>query len=343
MMHRLIGREPIDFNPRGGYLTGSRVLITGAGGSIGSELARLVDRFDPAELVLFGHGESTLLAANDSIGGRGVADLDDIRDAARVCDAFIRYSPEVVFHVAALKHQPVLERLPYEAFKTNVLGSCNVMAYANACGYTHTFVNVSTDKAADPVCVLGASKRIAERVASAHGFTSVRFGNVIGSRGSVLHTFARQLANGEPITVTNPDVDRFFMTPSEAARSVVLAGSFTDRSAAYVMDMGAPVKIADLALRMAEFMGVTPNVVFTGLRPGEKLHERLLGVREYGHQVTGYPFRKVLVPKLEPTELNLVVVDGELVSSDSQLVVQPADVIKQAMINIAYRDLEGAE
>lgn len=225
----LLGRAPVDTDVQSiaGYLAGQRVLITGAGGSIGSELCRQVDKFKPAALMMLDRDESALHAVRLSLYGK--ADLDspnvilaDIRDADRIREVFLRYQPDVVFHAAALKHLAMLERYPEEAWKTNVLGTITLLEAACESGVSK-FINVSTDKAANPSSMLGRSKRIGERLVAGTAarcggtFLSVRFGNVLGSRGSVLTTFAEQLSSGAPLTVTHPDVTRFFMTVPEAS------------------------------------------------------------------------------------------------------------------------------
>jgi FlaA1/EpsC-like NDP-sugar epimerase len=311
---RLLGRDPIDVDVDSSHVTGRRVLVTGAGGSIGSELCRQVARLSPAELVMLGHGESTLLAANATVGGVGTPVLADIRDRERIRQVFVEHSPQVVFHAAALKHQPVLEREPDEAIKSNVWGTANVLAAA-AYVNVETLVNVSTDKAADPCCVLGASKRLAERMTAWYAprrWVSVRFGNVIGSRGSVLGVFARQLAAGDHLTVTSPDVDRYFMTPAEAARLVIVAGAIGNPGEALVLDMGKPVRIVDIARRMAAFMGLDPPIVYTGLRPGEKLHEDLIAADEHPTRPSHPLIDHVTVPPLNPEGVAGINVYAEL-------------------------------
>lgn len=300
---RLLDRDPITTSVDASYITGRTVLVTGAGGSIGAELCRQVARLDPAELVLLGHGESTLAATNATINGAGTLALADLRDRGRIRDVFAVYRPQVVFHAAALKHQPVLEREPAEAVKTNVWGTANVLDAAAANGAS-VLVNISTDKACDPTCVLGASKRLAERMTAWYAprqWMSVRFGNVIGSRGSVLGVFARQLAEGGPLTITSPEVDRYFMTAQEASQLVLAAGAIGQPGEALVLDMGKPVRIVDLAQRMATFMGVDLPVVYTGLRPGEKLHENLIGAAEQSIRPHHPLIDHVTVPPLNPS------------------------------------------
>lgn len=288
----LLGRNPIDTDLESiaGYLTGKRVLVTGAGGSIGSELCRQIHRFAPSELLMLDRNENALHAVQLSIEGRALLDspnilLGNIRDAEAINKLFRDVQPDVVFHAAALKHLPILERFPIEAFKTNVLGTLNVLRAAESVGVKR-FVNVSTDKAADPTSVLGYTKRIAERLTShiareASGtYQSVRFGNVLGSNGSVLHTFRAQVEAGGPITVTHPDVTRYFMTVSEAVQLVIQAGAIGSDGEALVLDMGTPVKIDDVARRLAAQSPRPIQIVYTGLRDGEKCHEVLLGDAE---------------------------------------------------------------
>ncbi|MDR7252072.1 FlaA1/EpsC-like NDP-sugar epimerase [Nocardioides sp. BE266] len=273
-----------------GYVTGKRVLVTGAGGSIGSELCRQLHRYGPAELIMLDRDESALHAVQLSIHGRALLDspdvvLNDIRDATALRQIFQDRRPEVVFHAAALKHLPMLEQYPHEAMKTNVLGTSNVLRAARDVGVT-TFVNISTDKAADPTSVLGYSKRVAERLTAAvaqeseGAYISVRFGNVLGSRGSVLHTFTSQIASGGPVTVVHPEVTRYFMTVEEAVQLVVQAGAIGEDGEVMILDMGEPVKIVDVARQLIAMSGKNVDIVYTGLREGEKLHEILFGGAE---------------------------------------------------------------
>lgn len=290
----LLGRGSIDtdIDAIASYLSGKRVLVTGAGGSIGSELCRQIHRFSPAELVMLDRDESLLHAVQLSIDGRGQLDsralvVADIRDRERMCEVFDEWTPQVVFHAAALKHVPLLEMHPEEAHKTNVLGTQNLLDEAARIG-VERFVNISTDKAADPMNVLGFTKREAEQrtaamAASSNGtYMSVRFGNVLGSRGSVLTAFREQIANGGPVTVTHPDVTRYFMTVGEAVQLVIQAGAIGNDGEILILDMGEPVKIADVAQRMVDAEGGDIDVVFTGLREGEKMHEILLAENEAG-------------------------------------------------------------
>ncbi len=286
----LLGRQPVrlDEEAIAREITGKRVLVTGAGGSIGSELCRQIHRFGPAELMMLDRDESALHAVQLSIHGRAMLDtgetiLADIRDVASLERIFLQRRPEVVFHAAALKHLPLLESYPAEAWKTNVVGTGHVLRAAERAGVS-TFVNVSTDKAANPTSVLGYSKRVAERMtadtaARADGrYVSVRFGNVLGSRGSVLKAFENQIRDGGPVTVTHPEVSRFFMTIAEACQLVLQAAAVGRDGEALVLDMGEPVRIVDMAHMLIERSGRGHvEIVYTGLRAGEKMNEELFG------------------------------------------------------------------
>lgn len=275
-----------------GIIAGKRVLITGAGGSIGSELCRQVYRFQPAKLFMLDRDEGGLHHTQLSLTGRALLDDDsivlaDIRDGESIRELFQQLKPQVVIHAAALKHQPLLERFPDEAWKTNVLGTEHVLVAAEDCG-AEIIVNVSTDKAANPCCVLGDSKRVAERLTAAraergaHGrWVSVRFGNVLGSRGSVVETFMGQLKRGNALTVTDPSVRRYFMTIPEAAQLVLQAALVGESGETLVLDMGEPMFIEDLARGLMSLAGRNDlNVEYTGLRPGEKMSEELFDDRE---------------------------------------------------------------
>lgn len=291
-MRDILGRAAIDtdLSAIAGYVSGKRVLVTGAGGSIGSELCRQLDKFGPAELMMLDRDESALHGVQLSIRGRALLDsdeviLNDIRDLEALREIFHARRPEVVFHAAALKHLPMLEQYPHEAMKTNVLGTANVLQVSDEVGVS-TFVNISTDKAADPKSVLGYSKRVAERLTAATArradgtYISVRFGNVLGSRGSVLHAFTAQIGAGGPVTVTHPDITRYFMTVEEAVQLVIQAGAIGDDGEVMILDMGQPVKIVDVARQLIAQSGKQVEIVFTGLRDGEKLHEQLFGGAE---------------------------------------------------------------
>jgi FlaA1/EpsC-like NDP-sugar epimerase len=314
----LLGRREttIDIAAIAGYLEGRRVLVTGAGGSIGSELCRQVAKFNPSRLVMLDRDESGLHQVQLSLDGRGMLDdrnlvVADIRDQQRLDEVFAEHRPQVVFHAAALKHLPLLEMHPSEALKTNIIGTYQILQTALRYGVDR-LVNISTDKAAEPVSVLGYSKRITERLTAAadesHAGTycSVRFGNVLGSRGSVLTAFEAQVEAGGPITVTHPDVSRFFMTVQEAVRLVVQAGAIDSTGEVLVLDMGEPVLIADVAKRFADAAEQHIQVVYTGLRPGEKMHEILLGPGEVDHRPNHPLLSQVPVPPLDGAVLSLL-------------------------------------
>ncbi len=308
----LLGRRQIDTDVAAiaGYLTGQRVLVTGAGGSIGSELCRQISRWNPAQLVLLDRDESALHAVELSIEGRALLNsrnivLADIRDGRRIAGIFREYRPQVVFHAAALKHLPMLERYPAEAVKTNIWGTQAVLDAAAAAGVDR-FVNISTDKAADPISVLGYAKRIAEGLtadmaARAEGtYLSVRFGNVLGSRGSVLTAFAAQIAAGGPVTVTHPDVTRYFMTVDEAVQLVVQAAVLGRDGEALVLDMGEPVRIDTVARQLIALSNRDIAIEYTGLRSGEKMHEALLAAGELDQRPRHPLVSHVVVPRVSP-------------------------------------------
>lgn len=310
----LLGRHQIETNLEeiAHYLSDRRVLVTGAGGSIGSELCRQLSRFQPAQLMMLDHDESALHRVQLSIHGRALLDtpdtiLADIRDAEGLVKLFGERRPEVVFHAAALKHLPLLEQYPKEAYKSNVVGTLNVLRAAQSVG-VDVFVNISTDKAANPTSVLGYSKRVAERLTAhtaevaMHGvYLSVRFGNVLGSRGSVLTTFRDQIEKGGPVTVTDRGVTRFFMTIPESVQLVIQAGAIGSSGEVLVLDMGEPVLIYDVARRLIAQSKKPVNIVFTGLRPGEKLNEELFGAGEIDERPRHKLISHATVPPLDPT------------------------------------------
>jgi FlaA1/EpsC-like NDP-sugar epimerase len=309
----LLGRHAIetDLVAVSEYLQGRRVVVTGAGGSIGSELCRQIAAFHPERLVMIDRDESNLHAVQLSIEGRALLDsadllLADIRDRRRIIQEMERIQPDVVFHAAALKHLPLLQTHPAEALKTNIWGTLSVLQAAAAAGASR-FVNISTDKAANPCSALGYSKRIAEALTAHYGcneagrFLSVRFGNVLGSRGSVLTAFRAQLDAGQPLTVTDPEVTRYFMTVEEAVQLVIQAGAIGHNGEALVLDMGDPVRIADVARQLASSRSPEVPIIFTGLRPGEKLHEDLFCGHEMPRPSEHELIRTVEVPPLSPT------------------------------------------
>lgn len=292
----LLGREPVnvDLEEVAGYLTGETVLVTGGGGSIGSELCRQMSKFNPAKLIIVGHGENSVFDIEQELRSEYPGlDVDteilDIKDREKVQLIFQRYKPGVVFHAAAHKHVPLMERNPEEALKNNILGTNNLAEAADA-AKVKTFVLISTDKAVNPTSIMGTTKRVAEMIIqsldkrSKTKFVAVRFGNVLGSRGSVIPTFKKQIAKGGPVTVTHPEMVRFFMTIPEASQLVIQAGAMAQGGEIFILDMGKPVKIVDLARDLIRLSGFEPDIdipiKFTGMRPGEKLYEELLTAEE---------------------------------------------------------------
>jgi FlaA1/EpsC-like NDP-sugar epimerase len=309
----LLGRHEITTDLEGiaEYLTGKRVLVTGAGGSIGSELCRQIDRFAPASLTMVDRDDCALHATQLRLDGRGLLDtpdlvLLDIRDREELDRLLAERRPQVIFHAAALKHLALVERYPAEAVKTNVWATLDLLESAVAHG-VERFVNISTDKAADPCSVLGYSKRITERLtaymsgASDTVCVSVRFGNVLWSRGSVLTTFRDQIDRGGPVTVTDRDVTRYFMTVEEAVQLVIQAAIVGQPGEVLVLDMGDPVKIAEVARLLAARSERPIKVKYTGLRPGEKLEEAVLGTGEVDSRPSHPLISQVTVPSLSPT------------------------------------------
>ena len=293
----LFGRDAVDLDVPGieGFLKGRTVLVTGAGGSIGSELCRQITRFAPARLVLFDQSEFALYTIEQEFLDQRssievVAAIGDAKDAPRLAEVFSRWRPDVVFHAAAYKHVPLMETdNAFQAVRNNVLGTLNVARAALEAG-TEKFVLVSTDKAVNPTNVMGASKRVAELVCqalqggSSTQFVIVRFGNVLGSTGSVVPRFRAQITRGGPVTVTHPEIRRYFMSIPEAAQLVLQAGQMGKAGEIFVLDMGEPVKIVDLARQMIRLSGFAEGdigIEFTGLRPGEKLYEELLADEEH--------------------------------------------------------------
>ena len=343
----LLGRAPVklDAEQIGAYLKGKRVLITGAGGSIGSELCRQVCRFSPSSLVLFERAESPLyeieLELKDNFQDiEIIPKLADITDMRKLDIIFEKTKPEVVFHAAAYKHVPMLEHNPWEAIGNNILGTRNVITAANKYN-VERFVLVSTDKAVRPANVMGASKRVAELMVQAQNacgvsntkYITVRFGNVVGSVGSVIPLFKKQIEKGGPVTVTHPEITRFFMTIPEASQLILQAGSMGNGGEIYILDMGVPIKIADMAGDLIRLSGFEPyediDIKFIGLRPGEKLYEELI---TEGEGIVNTSHEKIMVLKGAACELNIL--NGRLERMKRLMETQDGDGIRAALKEI---------
>src|ERR687889_370791 len=354
LIEDLLGREPvdIDLDALSDYINSKRVLVTGAGGSIGQELSRQISRLGPAKLVLLDRDESGLYYLNTELRREDFYDTEvfvgDITHSERVSFAFETFRPQLVFHAAAYKHVPMMEQQATEAIVNNVLGTLNVARAAGAYG-TSKFINVSTDKAVSPVNVMGATKRLAEMVVRELSlqypetiYASVRFGNVLGSRGSVVPTFRQQIEAGGPVTVTHPDMIRYFMTIPEAVSLILQAGAMAEDYGTYVLEMGRPVAITDLARKMIEIMGApSVQIKFIGLRPGEKLKEELF---EEGEQrmPTEHPMVfHLLSENMSPPEGSdlLEMVDAMVFNARGQEAGKSLELLRQAVPNYSATDL----
>ncbi|BAL84402.1 putative polysaccharide biosynthesis protein [Selenomonas ruminantium subsp. lactilytica TAM6421] len=311
----LLRRDPIhlDFGKITNYIAGKTVLITGAGGSIGSEISRQISRVGAKEIILLGRGENSIYEIHQELKRKFPEQtyhtvIANITDRERMARIFKRFQPQVVFHAAAHKHVPLMEIQPEEAIRNNVFGTKNVAELSDQ-NQAEIFVLISTDKAVNPTSVMGATKRAAELVLqeinqhSQTKFVTVRFGNVLGSRGSVVPLFERQIANGGPITVTHKDMTRFFMLIPEAVQLVLQAGSQAEGGEVFLFDMGKPVKIKDMAEDLIRLHGLTPDkdikIVYTGLRPGEKLYEELLTSEE---GTTSTKHKKIFKAHIQPLD-----------------------------------------
>ncbi|TCS83353.1 polysaccharide biosynthesis protein [Tepidibacillus fermentans] len=319
----LLGRDPVkvDLEEISDYLKDRVVLVTGAGGSIGSELSRQIARFHPKQLVLLGHGENSIYGIDMELRNQ-YPELQiepiiaDIQDKSRVERIFREFRPEVVFHAAAHKHVPLMEKNPSEAIKNNVFGTKNIAEAAHDFG-AERFVLISTDKAVNPTSVMGTTKRIAEMFIQALDkvsptkFVAVRFGNVLGSRGSVIPLFKKQIEQGGPVTVTHPEMVRFFMTIPEAVQLVIQAGAMAKGGEIFILDMGNPVKIVDLAKDLIRLSGLKVDedikIKYTGIRPGEKLYEEIL-TQEEGTTKTKH--QRIFIAK--PTEIDYTEFNQEI-------------------------------
>ncbi|MGE5423088.1 MAG: UDP-N-acetylglucosamine 4,6-dehydratase family protein, partial [Ignavibacteriales bacterium] len=292
----LLRREPValDLQQIASYLKAKTIMVSGAGGSIGSELCRQLCQHGIGKLIILDNSENNVFLIENELRQHHLsvdieAELCDVKDQYNLDWIFEKYHPQVVFHAAAYKHVPMMEKHPAEAIKNNVLGSKNIAEAADKYG-VETFILISTDKAVNPTNVMGATKRIAELMTmeinkrSQTRYTAVRFGNVLGSRGSVIPTFKQQIEEGGPITVTHPEMTRFFMTIPEAVQLVIQAGAMSKGGEIFVLDMGEPVKILDLAQDLLKLYGYEAgkdiDIAITGIRPGEKLYEELFTARE---------------------------------------------------------------
>ena len=339
----LLGREEVklDMDAISNKLMEKVILITGAGGSIGSEICRQVTRFKPTQVILLGHGENSIytiyseLSENrDNKEVEFIPIIADIQDREKIFEVIQQYQPDVIYHAAAHKHVPLMECNPYEAVKNNIFGTKNMADAAHIFGISN-FVMISTDKAVNPPNIMGATKRIAEMIIqnlarySDTNFTAVRFGNVLGSRGSVVPRFQAQIAAGGPVTVTHPEMTRYFMTIPEASKLVVQAGTLARGGEVFVLDMGEPVKIVDLAKNLIRLSGFTEEEIaidFSGIRPGEKMYEELLNKEEIQEQ---YVYPKIHVGKAYcPDEHVLMAFLTELETLD-------ALEVKQRVISMA--------
>ncbi len=307
----LLGREEVKLDMIAilNKLEQKVVLVTGAGGSIGSEICRQVAQFQPKQVILLGHGENSIYKIHTELSeNKEYVDIEfvpviaDVQDRKRIFEVVQKFQPDVIYHAAAHKHVPLMEHNPREALKNNVFGTKNIAEAAHAFGVSN-FVMISTDKAVNPPNVMGATKRIAEMIIqnlarySETNFTAVRFGNVLGSRGSVVPRFRAQIVNGGPVTVTHPEMTRYFMTIPEASRLVLQAGTLAQGGEVFVLDMGDPIKIIDLAKNMIRLSGFTEDEIgieFSGIRPGEKMFEELLNAEEIQEE---YIYPKIHVGK----------------------------------------------
>lgn len=339
----LLGREPVELHldSISNYITNQVVMVTGAGGSIGSEICRQVIQFNPQKLILVGHGENSIYSIDMELRKHFgqtsiqiIPEIADIQDEKKMMNIMGKYLPDVVYHAAAHKHVPLMEYNPEEAVKNNMIGTRNVAKSASWYG-VKTFVMISSDKAVNPTNVMGATKRLAEMIIqhmnleSKTKFVAVRFGNVLGSRGSVIPLFKKQIENGGPVTVTHPDMIRYFMTIPESARLVIQAGALAKGGEVFVLDMGQPVKIVDLAKNLIKLSGHTLDeikIAYTGIRPGEKLFEELLNDDEI-HEEQIHPNIYIGKTKeLYMDEINEVI---------EKFLVLESDKLKETVISIA--------
>ena len=342
----VLGRPPVelDIDAISTYVTDNTVMVTGAGGSIGSEICRQLMRFNPSRILLVGHGEFSIYTIEKELqktyghtNTEIIPLIADVQDRDRIFNIVKQYQPWIIYHAAAHKHVPLMEYNPHEAIKNNVIGTKNVAEAADVFN-VHTFVLVSTDKAVNPTNVMGGTKRIAEMIIqdlatrSKTKFVAVRFGNVLGSRGSVIPLFKEQIAEGGPVTVTHPEMTRYFMTIPEATRLVIQAGTLANGGEIFVLDMGEPVKIVDLAKNMINLSGYSTDdieIKFTGIRPGEKMYEELLNKDEIHPREV---YEKIYIGKTDQVDINPVL---QLIDTFEQFDnVQ----VKDSIMAIVYAD-----
>lgn len=342
----LLGRDEIELDLKAiaDKLTNKTILVTGAGGSIGSEICRQVSEFRPKRLILLGHGESSIYNIDMELRKKVAKETEiipiiaDVKDRTRIFDIFSEYKPDVIYHAAAHKHVPLMEANPMEAVKNNIFGTKNVAEGADLFGVPY-FVMISTDKAVNPPNIMGATKRFAEMIVqnlakeSKTKFAAVRFGNVLGSRGSVVPLFKQQIAAGGPVTVTDPEMTRYFMTIPEASRLVIQAGTLAAGGEVFVLDMGEPVKIVDLAKNVIKLSGYEVDEIgieYSGIRPGEKLFEELLNEDEIQSKQV---FPKIHIGKAIPiskTEMDIIL--GKLPDMDNM-------EVKETLVGLANRKI----
>ncbi|MGN8831904.1 polysaccharide biosynthesis protein [Selenomonas montiformis] len=333
----LLGRKPVklDIKPVKDYIENKCVMVTGAGGSIGSEICRQIVKFSPRKILLLGKGENSIYEIHKELcrynyQGEIQPLIADVRDNSRLDMIFNTYQPEIIFHAAAHKHVPLMEEQPIEAIRNNIFGTINVAGMARKYK-AERFVMISTDKAVNPTSVMGCTKRVAEMIVQSMSeqttnthYAVVRFGNVLGSRGSVVPLFKKQIEMGGPVTVTDPEITRYFMTIPEASQLVLQAGALANGGEVFVLNMGKPIKILDLACEMIKLAGYRPyvdiDIKFTGLRQGEKMYEELV-YEEDGMIRTNN--EKILVSsthKVNRSMLDKLIIDLQRVESDNQAI-----------------------
>ncbi|MEL3960606.1 polysaccharide biosynthesis protein [Lysinibacillus endophyticus] len=345
---QLLGREEVKLDMDGisSKLLNKVILVTGAGGSIGSEICRQVLQFNPREIILLGHGENSIYKIHmeliEKIGDKTIRILPiiaDIQDREKIFEVVQQYRPDVIYHAAAHKHVPLMEFNPREAVKNNIFGTKNVAEAAHTFN-AENFVMISSDKAVNPTNVMGATKRIAEMIIqnmalnSNTNFAAVRFGNVLGSRGSVVPRFKAQIKAGGPVTVTHPEMTRYFMTIPEASRLVIQAGALAEGGEVFVLDMGEPIKIVDLAKNLISLSGFTEEQIgieFSGIRPGEKMYEELLNEEEIQEQ---HIYPKIHVGKANAME------ESQLLTFLMELENFEVDELKAKVIEVANGNWE---